>query len=392
MSKFDEAIPAGAVPERSRKKVGDSLLKFKPTGSVEDAKKAMIAAGQQPGGPNAKLRAVDNLGGIEADEVTVIPPVVVPPVIALVDGEFEDELEVPEVSAKPAATAPVPPVVAPPPAQPQRIERVENDKFVAEMRQENGKWVAEIKYKNGAGTERFIADTKGQLTLKLLEGKGHATLRVNKAVRREKLGFSELDKQYPLPEGITAEDFEKMDDKSQDAVLWSVANNQGFLFKEQHPDYYATDGNKEKLLALLSKAKLPITARNLAYALDELSDPNLPLDVRLEERPAPVMAPPLITSLAPDVPTTPPARTDSAPVVAAPAPVPTAAPAAAPGVTVRKKGTTGLRPGDSSVETAPGAPEDGQQPRQPSEADLRKMPLTELRRIARSEWKQPNRV
>jgi hypothetical protein len=176
-------------------------------------------------------------------------------------------------------------------------------------------------------------------------------------------------------------------------VLWSVVNNQAIAFKEKHPEYYNTDGNKEKMLALLNKAKLPITTRNLEYALDELSDPNLPIDVRLEERAGPVTAPPLIPSLEQPAPTTLPARTDSAPVVVAPAPVPTAAVPATPGVTVRKRGTTGLRPGDSSVETAPGSPEDGRnEPRQPSEAELRKMPLTELQRIARSEWKQPNRV
>ncbi len=390
MSKFDEAIPAGASPERPGKKVQDVMLKFKPAGSVEDAKKAMIAAGQQPGGPNSRMRAVDNLGKVEADEVTVPIVPVAPAVVASAGEEFEDEIEVPAAiaPAKPAvAAAPaVQPATAP--VQPQKIERVENAHFTAEIKQEGGKWIGEIKYKNGAGTERFTAETKNQLMVKLLEGKGHATLRVNKAVRREKLGFSELDKQYPLPHGITTEDFDKMSDAQQDHLLLTVATEQGYLFKEQHPEYYATDDNRKKLLALLAKEKLPITARNLAYAFDELSDPNLPVDVRLEERPAAVTAPPLTPSLEQPVPPTTPARTDSAPAPAAPVPVLTAAAPAAPVVRVRTRGTTGLRPGDSSVETAPSLPEDGQQPRQLSEAELHKMPIAELKRIAYAERKQ----
>lgn len=380
MSKFDrKPDDPNAAPDRTGRRVQD-VLKFKPAGSVEDAKKAMLAAGQQPGGPNAKLRAVDSLGGVEAEELPVVAvPVVVAPVV---EGEFEEEIEEVPPAAKPA-------VIAPAPVQPQKIERVENAQFVAEIKQDNGKWVGEIRYKNGQGAEKFTADTKNQLMVKLLEGKGHATLRVNKAVRREKFGFSELDRQYPLPDNITVKDFEEMSDGQQDHLLQTVATEQALRFREAHPEFHRTSENTKKLSDFLGKEKLPITARNLEYALDELSDPNLPAEVRLAEKPGAVSPAPVVLETALE---TPPARTDPAPAVIAPVVAPAATPALAPGVTVRKRGTTGLRPGDSSVETAPGAPEGGHESREPSEAELRKMPLTELRRIARSEWKQPNRV
>jgi hypothetical protein len=307
-------------------------------------------------------------------------PVVIPAAVAdAIEGDFEEEVEAP-----PAGKPPVVPVAqAPVPAQPQKIERVENSQFVAEIKQEDGKWVGEIRYKNGAGTEKFSAATKNQLMVKLLEGKGHATLRVNKAVRREKLGWSELDRQYPLPNDITVEDFNAMSDKQQDHLLLTVATQQVIIFREAHPEFYKDPENKnaKKLNDFLNKEKLPITARNLEYAFDELTDSNLPPEVRLEEKPGAQPAP-VAPSLDQPAPATAPARTDSAPAAAAPVPAPAAAVPAAPVVTVRKRGTTGLQPGQSSSETEPVRPEGGRESRELSEAELRKLPLSELKRIA----------
>jgi hypothetical protein len=382
MSKFDEA-----APERTGKKVAD-VLKFGSKGlSVEDAKKAMLAAGEAPRGmvarpPEAPLAAAEPVVPAAAPVAPVIP--------AEVD-DFADEIPAAPAAASAAPAIPAAPVAAPPAAPapasvPQKIERVENAQFTAEIKQENGKWTAEIRYKNGAGTEKFIKNTKNELMLALLEGKGNATLRVNKAVRREKLGFSELDRQYPLPEGITVKDFDEMPDKAQDALLWSVANNQVIMFRDAHPEFYRTDANKQKLLDFLNKEKLPITKRNLDYALDELSDPNLPVDVRLEEAPAPVSVAPATPSLEQPAPVTAPARTDSAPAAPVVAAASAATTPAAPAVVVRKRGTTGLRPGDSSVSTELGStPEGGGEPRQLSQAELRKLPLPELKRIADAE-------
>lgn len=382
MSKFDEAM-------RSKTKAGE-VLRFKDNGpSVEDAKKAMLAAGEAPKGMAGGNTPVVPTAAAPA-ATTAVP--VIPEIDSTLDPAFEDEI--PAVPAVPAAVTPPPAsparVTAPPvPAPTPRVERVENDKFIGEIKQEGGKWVAEIRYKTGAGTEKFTADSRGDLMLQLLAGKGHATLRVNKAVRREKFGFSELDKQYPLPEGISAKDFEEMSEKAQDALLWSIASQQTIMFRENNPEFYRTSENAKKLNTFLTNAKLPITARNLQYAYEELLDSNLPSDVRLEERPI-VTPGPIITNLSP-APTPEPVRTDSAPAPAAPASVPTPAAAAVPSVTVRKRGTTGLQPGQSSSEAEPVRPEAGGEQRQPSEAELRKLspigqPVSpELRRLANAE-------
>jgi hypothetical protein len=360
-------------------KVGE-VLKFKDSGpSVEEARRAMFAAKEAPSGLSAK-----NAVAPPAPAPVQVPGPVVPsappitPVVTAVANELEPEFE--EEIAPATPVVPAAPVVTTVP----KVERVETPQFVGEIKQENGKWVAEIRYKTGAGTERFQASTKNELMLQLLAGKGHATMRVNKAVRREKLGWSELDRQYPLPEGITTEDFEKMSDKQQDHLLLTVATQQTLLFREAHPDFYRDpkNANAQKLSDFLGKERLPITLRNLEYAFDELTDSNLPAEVRLEERPtALVVEAPVTPSLS--APVAAPASVDSAPTL----PTPAVAPAtpivpAAPAVTVRKRGTTGLRPGDSSSPTEPGPSEGGGEPRQLSEAELRKLPMSELKRIA----------
>jgi hypothetical protein len=378
MSKFDEA-----APQRTKTKVGE-VLKFRDGGlSVEDARKAMLAAGQAPSGMVARSPQVEATVVPEPIVPAVVLPAVIPPVVAdVIETDFEDDVEVP----KPPVALVIPAAQAVP-STPQKIERVENAQFLAEIKQENGKWVAEIRYKNGSGTERFVADTKNQLMVKLLEGKGHATLRVNKAVRREKLGWAELDRQYPLPEGISTEDFDKMGDKQQDHLLLTVATQQTIMFREAHPEFYRDPENKnaKKLSDFLGEHKLPITLRNLEYAFDELTDIHLPAEVRLEEKPGVQLAP-VITGLEQPAPATAPARMDSAPIPAvAPPAVPTPGVPVGAAVTVRKRGTTGLQPGNSSSEPEPVKPEGGSGPRQLSEAEARKMPLNELSRIVRAE-------
>ena len=341
------------------------VLKFKDGGpSVEEARKAMFAAGENPKG--------ESQAG--APPVVVAPPAVVPPVAAeVLEPEFEEE-----IPAVPPAAVPVPATVVPTPVTvtPPKVERIETAQFVGEIKQEGGKWVAEIRYKTGAGTERFIENSRNELMLALLAGKGHATLRVNKAVRREKLGWSELDHQYPLPENTTVEKFEKLPDEQQDAMIWTIASQQIILFHDKHPEFYKTPDNAKAVNDFLVEHKLPITLRNLEYAFEDLTESDL-LDKRPEVAPAREIPTP---SLAPEPA---PARTDSAPTPATPAPAPAAAPAAAaPAVVVRKRGTTGLQPGQSSSPTEPGSQEDGGNSREPSEAELRKLPLSELKRIA----------
>jgi hypothetical protein len=362
------------VREKSKKmgftKVAE-VLKFRDGGlTVEEARRKMIEAKEAPSG----MASARNGAVAEPPVVPVVVPVVATPVVTnVLDPEFEEEIT---DTPTPTPVPVVAPVIVP------KAERVESPQFVGEIKQEGGRWVAELRYKNGGGTERFIDNTKNGLMLKLLEGKGHATLRVNKAVRREKLGWSELDKQYPLPDGIAAKDFEEMGDKQQDHLLRTIANEQILIFREAHPEFYKTEANANKLLDFIAKERLPVTFRNLEYAFDELTDSNLPPDVRLEER-ALVVETPAAPILTQPAPTPVLVQKDSAPAPTVVAPVSTEAPTPmAPAVVVRKRGTTGLQPGQSSSPTEPTRLEDGGTPRQLSEAELRKLPMSELKRIA----------
>lgn len=324
-------------------------MKFRDGGlSVEAAKAAMLKAGEGPGAP---LKAI-------VDD----PPVSLPVVAA--EETFEDETPpTPAKAGEPTS------VVA---AQPVRSERVENDQFVAEISQDGGKWAATITYKKGGGTEKFEAASKTALMMQLLQGKGNATLRVKEAVRRERFGSPNLDLYYPLPDGTSTEDFDKMTEGQQKALIFTVASQQTLQFRDKHPEFYLSVANSEALGKFLQnhKPKLPITLTNLEFAFSCLSD--------AEELETGENKPPTIPAIA----TPALAQTDPAPVTA-PAPAAPAAPAPAPtAAVVRKRGTTGLQPGDSSSPTEPVRTEADSQPRQPSEAELRTMPMNELKRIA----------
>jgi len=355
-------------------KVGE-ILKHKDRGlSVEEARKAMLDAGEAPSGL-VRPGSVAPVPAVAAAAAETSPPDAVAVTVVrdatadALEPEFAEEAATTEVE-KPAVAAPV---LAPVPAvaEPPKVERVETGQFTGEIRQEKGKWVAEIVYKSGSGTERFIADSKNELMLALLAGKGHATLRVKEAVRREKLGGPKLDQAYPLPEDITTDDFAAMPEKQQDAMLYTIASQQTLLFRDAHPEFYPTPKNAETISQYLGAHRLPITLRNLEHAFEDLTDTN-----ELETRPEPTA--PVASSL--PVPVAAPVAENTAPAVAAPVPVPTVAAATAtPAVTVRKRGTTGLQPGQSSSPSDLGAE---RKSRDLSEAELRKLPLSELKRIA----------
>jgi len=372
--------------------------------SVEEARKQMLQAGEVPTGIASETRANKAVLGDAPLPAPVERKAVVHPLADAVgarfyvineDGSEEEPIEVAESGAKlegtirrahlqaqnqkktirveilkeggeveeatPApAAAPVAPATAPVVVEEDKTERIENNRFVCEISQKNGEWVAEIQYKNGAGMERFTAPTKNALTMKLLEGKGNATLRVREAIRREKYGV-ELDKVYKLPDYLTQAGFDALPEDARIAILDTVASEDGEKFKKSHPEYYGCEENSLKIQKFLDKRELPYTFRNLEYAFEELMDSE-----ELILRPAP-------KNLAPSV-SAPAALTGdsvvpAAPVVAAPA----AAPAPAPAASVRKRGSTGLRPGHSSsanTELEP-APEESQKPKEPSVAELR---------------------
>jgi len=371
------------------------VLQHKDKGiSVEDARKAMLEAGEAPSGI-----AVEKAKNVK---VGVKGPVAVAPRFARqleasqdgLEQEFTEEepgkvtetkrppvpvqtVEVPEDEetgdiAEPTAP-PVKAAQAPTPEKQPKVERIETDQFLAEIRQEGGKWIAELQYKNGAGTERWSATTKNELMMELLKGKGNATLRVKEAVRRERLGGPKLDKEYSLPESISPEKFNAYPDEVKTQVIEAIALKNASLFRDLHPEFIATDNNGSRLNEFLKENNLPMTVRNLEHAFESLLEENK-LDVR---KTAPVAA-----TVITEAKKTPTVTEDSVAGEDDEPAAPAAKPVVAPVTTIRKRGTTGLRPGDSSLPADGDAvPETGNKSRELSEAELRAMPMADLKRI-----------
>lgn len=260
--------------------------------------------------------------------------------------------------------------------QAQQTERVENSKFVLDIFQEDGEWVGQITYKNGSGTERFSADSRKALLMKVLEGKAHATLKVREVLRRDQY-HDDLDKVYDIP-GYSQDAFEALTSEAQALVIDSIAAKSAIEFIQGTPEFFGNKNNKDMLLTFLHKRNLPITVKNLKYAFGELFDD---LDARptqkvsVPETPAPAVA----TVAADSAPTT-----AAAPVVASAAPTP----AAAPTTEVRKRGSFGFKPGFTSL--APSefeeSTEGGKKTTEPSEKEARSIPLEELAKQVRSKY------
>lgn len=347
-------------------KVGE-VLKFGDRGiSVEAARKAMLEAGEAPQGIAGELKKNEKAG-------------FVPPPVAAAVVELPDLEEMLPPDGEEAAVTETKHVVVPPPApkkdvvsdqeettrQP-KVERFENDKFVCEIRQEGGKWTAEINYKNGAGAEKWVRGTKSELMNALLEGKANATLKIREQKRRENLGV-ELDKAYPLPSYVTAEKFAKMDEEQQRDLIETIAAQQSILFKEEHPEYVKSERNGNNINAFMKKHNLPFTAKNLKYAFNRLLEDD-ELDVKQQAR----TEAPVQTSLATPVATQ--VTEDSVP---APKVIPPTSVEEIPEgtvVQVRKRGSSGMQPGHSSLPSGEqGRPEDGGRGKDLSEAELRKL-------------------
>jgi hypothetical protein len=331
----------------------------KPAGpTVEEARAAMIAAKQVP----SKLREHD----VPPDRIELphlSGDVVLPPIEE--DKPDKPGLAEQIISGRPNEDEPeqVPPAKK---KQPE-VERIDSDKYAVEIRQENGEWVGEIVYKNGAGTERFKAPTKTALMLKFGEGKANATLRGREAVRREKLGG-------PRP---TRLNLEVPDDKEAQKQLLKDKEEalQAMFFTQQHPEYYATPLNSERLQDFLRNKNLDVTVENLEIAYEELMDDDL-LDVR-PEKSVPQAAKVVEDStpeLEPEVKATPVSTEKVVPLPATP-------PAPAP----RKRGTSGLKPEHSS---ASDVPEEDDKSAEPSVAETRTMPFKDLARIVHEEQRR----
>ena len=406
-------------------KVGDTL-KFRDLGpSLEEARKKMLEAGETPKG--LLVSVVKEVAKTEPAGTPPVVPVAAPSKVTQktptqarltiinpdgTDGEsqlvtanstFElnsllqrnhalaqknkknirVELIDPNLVADPERTIEVPeilevveqPTVVVEEEKEEPVEVLENNKFRIEIRQEDGEWTAEITYKTGGGVERFTAPSRKALNMKLAEGKAHGTLRVREAIRREKYGV-ELDQTYTLPDYLTKEAFDALPEPAQQAIVESVAVQETLMFHKLHPEFYITEENSIRMQKFLKNKGLPFTATNFTYAYEELAEAD-----ELETRPIQK-----IESVS--VPKPPTQAGDSAAAakdITPPAPV----------VTVRKRGTTGLMPAQSSVVTAElettVTPEAAPKSSEPSEAELRSIPLTELKQRYRATLKPQSR-
>ena len=241
------------------------------------------------------------------------------------------------------------------------LERVETKDFVATIKQENGKWVSELVYKNGAGTERFVADSKNALTMQMLVGKGNASVKVRKVIREQKYGV-ELDKSYLFP-NLTQEQYDAMPEAAKQELVDAAALKASVTFKQQHPEYYSTAGNWDKIKRFLDKRELPYTYSNLEYAYADLTD-NDELEVKQE------VIETLVDQTLPDPEDSGSAAPAATQPVAASTPV------------LRKRGTTGIVPGTVSTgNDVLNDPEESTKPRELSDAELKALPLADHKKL-----------
>lgn len=350
-----------------------------------------------PPGRRINLEAMRDHGMLTQDEVDALMADAnkTAPVesVAAAPTKVEDFLEPEEVIAAPPEPLVEP--VAPPvrvAADEGQVRKVENAAFTASIFRDGKEWVAEIVYKNGAGTERFTANSKDDLMAKVLEGKGHGTVKVREVVKENKRRllygeendtwdyfFDKVKETY----GLTAEQYLALPEAVKQLNQDNIQAVEIIAFQNAWPEYYGTVRNFEKIGKYLNNKKpesWPLTYRNLELAYKDLS-----ADDELELRPVPAAK----IDVAPQA--TPVSASPVAPKVedsTSPAP----APAVVVAPVTRKRGTTGLVPGSSSASNdAPKRTEDGTQQREPSEKELRTMPIKDLAGLAKQGRKYGSR-
>ena len=389
MSQINEGIKLGKASSHMAFGANKKQL------TVEQAKAAMIAAGEAPGSVRMK-EANDARRAAYKTAIAAGLPLSEVRRIAAEAAERAAEgtaVAFPEAIAEPLATSsPVPAksavsrTAAPVsvqvnravPAQVFNVERVETKKFIGAIKQEGGLWVAEITYKSGAGTERFTATTKNQLMLKLLEGKANGTLKVRDVTRAAKLGEPEFDHAYSFV-GIPQAEYDAMSDAAKSALVDAEAAKATIGFKEDYPEFYPTALNSQKITGFLDARRAVFTYSNLVKAFEALTATE-----ELELRPENEL-PTVLEDSAP--------AGDSAAVAVTQPAVSTAPAVSASEPQVRKRGTTGIMPGFSSAgeDTELETSEEGDEQRQPSRAELMTLSLDEHRKLYKKTLKQPNR-
>lgn len=267
----------------------------------------------------------------------------------------------------------------------EQRERVETADFVGEIYRDGNEWVAELIYKNGAGNERFTAPNLKQLTKKMLEGKGHATMKVRAEVRRRKLG-TQLDtfENTLIPaiqqlHNLTPEQFYALPQSVQTSIVASIQVPEVNAFMQEYPEFYNVQSNWDEINRWLLKENAPATRRNVGMAFTDLAEDGI---LAMKPSVQPVPQPPISIGAAAEVPVT-----AAVPVVVDSTPAATAAP--------RKRGQSGIIPGQSSAApvTVPAAvPEEGNEPRQLSRKELLQLDPKEHRRLAIPSLSRPSGI
>jgi len=216
--------------------------------------------------------------------------------------------------------------------------------FVVETYRDNrdNKWHGIIRYKPDAsgktpGTEQYVANSQSELTLKIIKGKAHSTLKIRSLTQSHKMGGRpDLREAHDLEmlklNNLTIPEFNALPEKSKALLRETAYSNEVLKFKDQYPQYELSSEtgikNLQAVVNYINKQGWPITVRNLEIGWNDLESAN-----KLEIAEVPAME--SVAPVAPSIPA----------VSAQPA---------------RKRGnfTTGIVPGQSSGQWATGADDD----------------------------------
>lgn len=385
---------------RSAAQVEQKMLKFGAGGpSVEEARAAMIAAKE----PVATSSVIRKHGDVkvpkfiaqdtsltraqQSAEAYVVPASQPQPQ----QPQRQPAQEVKPVQQVEAEKGIIPPAAPVSQNTNQKIQKIETDDFTAEVSHDGSQWVAHLVYKNGGGQERWTAKTQMELNLKLLTGKGHATMKVRETNERLKTAavpdtWNVLYDLIRNTHGISTAEFNALSNQSRLAMQETVEAAQAIEFMKIAPEYYPSAKNEDALLGFIHKSNWPVTIKNLVIAFRELTT-----ERKLETGPsnsAPATTPSPVPTPAPTpvVKTEIPVVPETAPPVA---PRPTSVPV------VRKRIATGIVPGSSSASSVQVSSYERTQASQEGElsaADARRLPMDQLEQIVKSQRKQPTRT
>lgn len=249
----------------------------------------------------------------------------------------------------------------------------EDANSIRDIRRDGRDWIATIQYRNGAGTETFRASNYRELLMKILTGKGHATLKIRAQAQELSRGLKEgfkLDNWADFQKkvldsgnaghGISRAEYEALPEGAQSTLIDVVQSTEAAAFMQENPSYVATPKNLETIIHFLNKQKVPITSRNLGYAFSELKASGK-LETKANAEPT---APGQAAPASPAAPATPQVEV-------------AAAPQAAP----RKRGSTGIIPGSGSF----GNTRTRVTPSEVTPEQAKSMPLGDLQREMRRE-------